>query len=333
MSKTKIATNLFYVLGFVILAYMVSKIGIDEIWSNIRRTGWWFFGIIGIWGVVYLVNAFALRIIIRDGSPESKTVSFHKTYKLVVCGYAINFITPVGLLGGEPYRIMELKQELGIQKATSSVLLYMMMHFVSHFLFWIISIPVLFMIVPNVAGFVRIILTVAAVVSLVLLYWSFQLYSNGFVSKALSLGAKLPFAGKRVRAYKLQHLDKIEQMDGLIASLYKNRRKDFLTSLLLELLSRYVQCIEVVFMLVAIGVPISFGESVVIESIQSMVGNLFFFMPMQLGAREGGFILVFGILSLPAAHAVYVSLCLRIREFFWTFVGLGLIKIKKKRIE
>lgn len=333
MSKSKIITNLFYLLGFIILAYMVSKIGIDVIWSNIRRTGWWFFAIIGIWAVVYLVNTFAFRIIIRDGSPESRNVSFHKTYKLVVCGYAINFITPVGLLGGEPYRIMELKPELGIQKATSSVLLYMMMHFVSHFLFWIISIPMLFLIVPNVSDFVRILLTVAAVVSLALLYWAFKVYSNGFVSKTLSIGGKLPFVGKKVKAYKEDNLDKIEQMDLLIADLYKNRKRDFSLSLSLELLSRYVQSIEVIFMLYAIGVPLSFAGSVVVESIQSMVGNLFFFMPMQLGAREGGFILVFGLLSLPAAHAVYASLCMRIRELFWTLLGLGLIKIRKKRDE
>jgi len=51
---------------------------------------------------------------------------------------------------------------------------------------------------------------------------------------------------------------------------------------------------------------------------------------MQLGAREGGFILVFGILSLPAAHAVYVSLCIRIREICWTLLGLGLIQVGKR---
>ncbi len=83
-------------------------------------------------------------------------------------------------------------------------------------------------------------------------------------------------------------------------------------------------------MMHAIRFPVTFAQSVIVESIQSMVGNLFFFMPMQLGAREGGFILVFSILSLPAAHAVYVSLCIRIRELFWTLFGLGLIQVRRR---
>ena len=306
MSKTKLATNLFFLLGFIILGFMLHKIGLDVIWNNIKLTKWWFAAIIGIWAVVYFINAIAFHTIIRDGSPEAKSIGFLRTFKLTISGYAINLITPFGLLGGEPYKIIELQPTLGIQKATSTVLLYMMMHFVSHFIFWMVSIPLL-------------------------LWWSFTVYSKGFVSKALSMAGKLPFAGKRVKAYKQKHMEKIEQMDFLIADLYKNRKKDFFKSLSLELLSRFVLCTEIIFMMHAIGRSVTFAQSVIVESIQSMVGNLFFFMPMQLGAREGGFILVFGILSLPAAHAVYVSLCIRIRELFWTLFGLGLIKVGKTK--
>ncbi len=334
MSKTRIATHLFFLLGLIVLGLMIYKTGIKDIWHNIQLTGWWFLGIVGIWGVVYLINTVAFQAIIRDGSPESRSVSFLKTLKITISGYAINNITPFGLLGGEPYRILELKPLLGTAKATSSVLLYMMMHFVSHFIFWMLSIPLLFLIVPNVAAPVRLILAVAGVVSLLLLWWSFTVYANGFVSKALSIAGKMPFVGKKIRLYKQNHIEKIEQMDSLIANLYKNRKKDFFVSLFLELLSRYVLCIEVVLMMYAIHSPVTFSQTVIVESIQSMVGNLFFFMPMQLGAREGGFALAFGILVLPTAHAIFVSLSIRIRELVWIVIGLLLIQLqsfKKKR--
>jgi len=38
-------------------------------------------------------------------------------------------------------------------------------------------------------------------------------------------------------------------------------------------------------MMQAVGWPISFGQSVLIEAIQTLVGNLLFFMPMQMGTR------------------------------------------------
>ena len=118
-------------------------------------------------------------------------------------------------------------------------------------------------------------------------------------------------------------------MDGLIADLYKNRKKDFVSSLGLELFARFFMCVEVILIMQAIGSPVSLGQGVLIESVQSLVSNLFFFMPMQMGAREGGFVLVYGILSLPAAYGVFVSLCKRIRELFWTMIGLLLIKTRR----
>lgn len=328
MNKTKIAANIFFVIGFIILGFMVHKIGLDVIWENIKLTKWWFLAIVGTWGVVYLVNTISFYTIINDGSKESKSVSFLEVLRLIISGYAINQMTPFGLLGGEPYRILKLKPKLGIQKATSSVLLYMMMHIVSHFIFWMISIPLLLLIVPNISTTVRIVLVITSIASLLLLYWSFTVYSKGFIVKALTIASKIPFFGKKVKVYYHQHHDKIKQMDFLIADLYKNRKKDFIKSLSIELLSRYVQCVEIIFMMYAIGFPVTFSESILIEAVQSLVGNLFFFMPMQLGAREGGFVIVFGLLSLAAAHGVYVSLSMRIRELIWSIIGFGIIKME-----
>jgi hypothetical protein len=178
MSKTKIATNLFFLLGFIILGFMVYRTGIDVIWRNIKLTNWWFVAIIGIWAVVYFINALAFHTIIRDGSQEARSIGFLRTLKLTISGYAINLITPFGLMGGEPYKIIELQPALGIQKATSTVLLYMMMHFVSHFIFWMISIPLLFLIVPNVGPSVRIILAIAGIASLAMIIKALSLPPN-----------------------------------------------------------------------------------------------------------------------------------------------------------
>lgn len=330
MNKSKIATNLFFFLGALALGWMVYEIGPLSIWENVKRVGWWFLAVIALWAIVYTVNAVAFHIILRDGSPESKKISFLQTYKLTVSGYAINYLTPFGLMGGEPYKVIELNPILGIQKATSSVLLYAMMHFVSHFIFWMVSIPMLLFFVPVLSFTAKIFIAVAATGSLSLLYWSFTVYTRGFVSRALSLAGKLPFLGKKVKMYKEKHLEKITQMDALIADLYKTRKKDFVSSLGLELFSRFLLCFEVVFIMCGIGMPISFGKSVLIESIQSAFANLMFFMPMQLGAREGGFAIAYGILSLSTATGVFVSLALRIREIFWTLIGVGLIKVKSK---
>src|SRR5215469_11119918 len=99
--KTNKINTIFFVLGAIALCIMVYHIGLDTIVNNIQKTGWWFVAIIGIWVVVYILNACSWRVILRD--EHTPHVSFWNILKPTISGYAINYITPVVALGGEPY--------------------------------------------------------------------------------------------------------------------------------------------------------------------------------------------------------------------------------------
>ena len=58
--------------------------------------------------------------------------------------------------------------------------------------------------------------------------------------------------------------------------------------------------------------------------------NLLFFIPLQLGGREGGFIMSTAGLALSASAGIFVALIVRIRELIWTAIGLLLINLEKK---
>lgn len=327
MKKAKLAKNIFFILGALALGIMVYSIGLDNIWRDMKQTGWWYIPIIGMWVIVYIINTLSLYIILRDGSQETKKISFFRLFKLTISGFAINYITPFGLMGGEPYKIIELQSDIGIQKSTSSVLLSTMMRIVAHFIFWMVSIPLLLFLVPVLSDSVEIGMIITTGTTFLLLLWAYRIYTRGGVNRALIISSRLPFIGKKIKTYRVGNQEKISQMDELISDLYKNRKRDFFLSLSFEFIARILVCVEVILMMQAIKQPITFGESVLIESLQSLISNLFFFMPMQMGAREGGFVIVYGILSIPLAYGVFVSICKRIRELFWTLIGVVLIKI------
>lgn len=329
MKKAKIAKNIFFILGAIALGIMVYSIGLDNIWRDMKQTGWWYIPIIGMWIIVYTINTLSLYVIVRDGSQDTKKIGFLKLFKLTISGFAINYITPFGLMGGEPYKIIELQPHLGIQKSTSSVLLGTMMRVVAHFIFWMVSIPLLLFLVPVLSDSVEIGIIITTGTTFLLLLWAYRIYTRGGVNRALIISSRLPIIGKKIKAYRNGNQEKISQMDELISDLYKNRKRDFFLSLSFEFIARILVCVEVILMMQAIKQPISFGESVLIESLQSLFSNLFFFMPMQMGAREGGFVIVYGMLSIPLAYGVFVSICKRIRELFWTLIGVVLIKINR----
>ena len=325
--KIKIVRDLFFLLGIIVLSWMVYSVGVGNIWTNIKNTGWWFFAIIGIWTIVYTFNGLAFHVILRGGEGVEK-VSLLRKIKLVISGFAINSMTPMGLLGGEPYKIIELKQDLGIDQATSGVLLSAMMHFLAHFIFWMASVPIFIFVVPVIPLTIKLILWGVVIGALLLIYWAFTVFQKGLIHQALSVASRIPFIKRRVKIYWYKHAERITVMDSLTAELFTNRKKDFFLALSFEIIARYVSCIEIMFMAIPIGYQLTFFQAVIVASFSSLFANLLFFSPMQLGTREGGFGIAFSMLTLPLGIGVYVGLITRIREMFWISVGVILMRIK-----
>ena len=88
----------------VVVMFFSFDVSLTELWEYITKAGYWLAAILGLWCVLYLMNAWAWRVIIQGGGPC--TVGFMQLLKLTVSGFALNYATPVGLLGGEAYRIM-----------------------------------------------------------------------------------------------------------------------------------------------------------------------------------------------------------------------------------
>ena len=117
--------NIF--LGFGIIAVVIMLFTFDmsyeELWSSLKRAGYYLPLVLLLWLFIYLINTLSWYIIIRSGG-ERGGLTFTRLYKFTVSGFALNYVTPVGLMGGEPYRIMELTPYIGVERATSSVILY-----------------------------------------------------------------------------------------------------------------------------------------------------------------------------------------------------------------
>ena len=115
--------NIFLAFGIIAVLIMIFTFDMDyqELWLNLKRAGVYLPLVLLLWLFVYLINTVSWYIIIRSGGKTG--FSFVRLYKFTVTGFALNYVTPVGLMGGEPYRIMELKPYIGIERATSSVIL------------------------------------------------------------------------------------------------------------------------------------------------------------------------------------------------------------------
>ena len=158
--------NIFFLVGlvFVVLMILTFKVSFRELWQQICHAGYWLVAIIGMWVPLYIMNTFTWRTILL-GSGECN-IPFWKLLKVTISGFALNYATPVGLMGGEPYKIMEIKPYVGVQRASSSTVLFAMMHIFSHFWYWVTAL-VLYLIFMPVNMLMGILLSIVALFCLV----------------------------------------------------------------------------------------------------------------------------------------------------------------------
>lgn len=323
--------TVFFFIGIAAIVFMLCSFDLESesLWADLRRAGIWLPAVIVLWAFIYLINALAWYIIIRDDR-NNAPLSFWRVYKLTITGYALNYATPIGLMGGEPYRIMELTPYVGASKAVSSVVLYAMMHILSHFCFWFFSIFLYLACYPLNTG-VAIVLALTGLFCLLAFYFFTKGYKNGMVLRLLQLTTHIPYAKKWATRFIAEKEEALKRVDAQIAELHKQRRSTFYASLGLEFLARIVGCLEVYFIMSILTPDITFSASILIMAFTSLFANLLFFTPMQLGTREGGFALSTGGLSIPGAFGVYTSLITRVRELFWIIVGVALMNIGNKK--
>ena len=313
---------------------MVTQLDFAEVWKGLRHAGYWFFAVVGLWAVLYIFNTAAWYIIIKSQEDDlhtvkqSSPVNFWWLYKITISGFALNYATPGGLMGGEPYRIMELSPKIGTERASSSVILYVMTHIFSHLWFWLLA-TLLYIITQPMNVFMGMVLGLVTLFCLAGIWFFLKGYKKGLALRLMNILRHIPGAKKWARGFIETHKEQLDNVDLQIAALHNQNPRTFLGAVILEIACRVVSALEILFILMVLMPSVNFIQCILILAFTSLFANMLFFMPLQLGGREGGFLMSVNGLGMTASAGIFVALIVRVRELIWTAIGLLLIKLGK----
>lgn len=326
--------NLFFLAGVSILALMLTQLDYAEVLQGISHAGYWFAAVIALWAVLYVFNTAAWWIIIKAPVADCLEVSQHDNhftflwlYKITVSGFALNYATPGGLMGGEPYKIMSLSPFIGTERATSSVILHTMTHIFSHFWYWLIA-CLLFLLTERVTLPTAVILITVTIFCLTAIWFFMKGYKNGIAHAIMRFLSFIPFVKHWARNFVDRHAHQLSAIDQQTAALHHQNPFRLASAVALELACRILSSFEIMFVLLVVMPEVSFVRCLLILAFTSLVANILFFIPLQLGGREGGFLMSVGGLGMTASSGIFVALIVRLRELVWTGIGLLLIKIR-----
>lgn len=327
--------NLFLLFGLCAIAFMVYSF--PEGWETIKRNPTnvliYLPGVIGTWVFVYAFNSWAFQILVNT-SDHDKHLSYAHAAKLTISGFAFSYTTPFGS-GGAPYRAMELSRYIGTPHAVSSVALYAMMHVFSHFLLWTTAL------LAFVAAHLDAMTTwlwllfglFLAVLFAAVVFFSYS-YRHGIIARLFRILFFVPFLRRPARRFYDRNAEAFHTIDANIRFLYEHPRQLW-GSLVAEYVARLFNSFEFYFILMAFGITdATLVDGLIILGFSSLMGNLLFFLPMQIGAREGSLAVIVPLLfpGVGTAIGIYVSFYTRIRELFWIVVGVLLVKVGNKKI-
>ena len=98
--------NAFFIFGITLLTIMVTQLDFHQVQQGLQNAGYWFFAVLALWAFLYLFNTSAWYLIINSQDENKKDnhqknkIGFWWLYKLTISGFALNYATPGGLMGG-----------------------------------------------------------------------------------------------------------------------------------------------------------------------------------------------------------------------------------------
>jgi hypothetical protein len=313
---------LIFAAGAIVFAILVRQAGLAGLLIALRRTGWVFVPIVGVWGITYLTNTIAWEQLIRASAHGAhargrRAIPFLRAYAISVASFAINYVTPFVALGGEPFRIASAAQWIGTPRAAGSVVSFRVAHTLGQVIFWLMAVPVALVLLPR-SPITTIVLAVATLLLLVTAAILLSLFRRGFVVRALDTLRRFAPRLERARAT-------LEHVDSQMTVLTDGERPRLIAAVVAEVAGRCVAMLEFLLIARAMGLHIGYPTAFLIGAFSQLAIVLTIFMPFELGSREGGLYVIFRLLGLPPALGVYTAIVTRLRELIWIAIGLTFV--------
>src|SRR5216117_3877518 len=293
-----------FLLGAVVFGYLVARIGVGPLVSDAARTGWMFVPIVLLYALVYACSALAWQLTMGD----SNRPSFWRTYAVLISAGALNFLTPLINAGGEPFRVAALAPWLGKRRAAGSVILHRMLHSFTYVLVWFTAVLLAFPLLPRGTPLiVWVLLGVVLVLILGIIALFLFAHRRGLLERILNWMQRAPFVNRL--AVKVEpHRALLVELDRQITDFYHRSPRRFVQAIALEYLSRCIFMVELVLIVASLGFGIDYLRAFSIGGLEAIVSNALFFVPFELGAREGAFFLLFKLFGMDPQVGLYTSI-------------------------
>ncbi len=318
--KMKKFVFLSSILGLLLFIFTIQQAGIGSVVKAV-----YFFPapaillvFLIIFSAVGVVSSWRWKIIIE--SQNSHPVNFGKILGARLAAFAISYVTPAVLVGGDPVRAYMIKEEsdYSMEKSFASVIIDEAIYFFTLFLFMIIG----FLFLADHFSLPR---SVFYGFSAFIAFGAIVLYV--FYSRLIAKNANAEgffiFVVKTTRLNNLKYIgdrmEKIKNIEKIISSFFKNKKSVFVKAFLLSVLEVLMYLAMIFAIVFYLGGVINLAQSLSIFSILTFTS--FVPIPGSLGSLEMAVTFIFDLMDLGKNNGFAFSLIFRLANIALVAVG------------
>lgn len=318
MKRVALIISLF--IGALLFALTIKEAGADNVKNTIL------FFPVSVLILVFLINFLAIcaigawrwKIILE--SQNSHKINFLKVLRAKLAGFAISYLTPSILIGGEPVRAYMIKEEssYGWEKSFASVIIDQAIYFFTLFLLMIAG----FLFLADHFSLPKGMFYGFSVIILATIF-IFHLFHSRVINNNPDGDGLFMFIIKTVRLDKFSFIkkkeDSIRKMEKIIERFFKNKKKVFIKAFLLAILEAVFYLIMIWIIVLSFGKIINLTETVSIFSLITVAN--FVPIPGSLGSFEASLTFIFDLLGLGKSNGFAFSLIYRLVNIALVAIG------------
>jgi hypothetical protein len=301
------------IAGLALFAYAVQRAGVTEILDGVRRVGWGLLIVLLSGGARLLVRAQCWRLCVRrtPGEPESRPLAFGLAWGAFLAGDALGSVTPLGLLASEPTKVFLTRHHLATRESVASLALENLVYSAS--------------VVAMVALGIAVLLATIALPPL----WRWIGVGSlaGLTLAAAGVARLLRGTWDDGRGDRPRWRERLADVRIAVVGFSAEFRSRLWQVFALDLLFHTLAVLEIYVTLRWVLGPgnVTVPQAIVFEALNRIVTVAFKFVPFRIGVDEALSGALAPLLALDPAAGVTLAVVRKIRNLFWSGVGLAVV--------
>lgn len=306
--RRHVTTIIAALAGLALFTYAVRRAGLDEILDGVRRVGWGLLLILAIGGLRYMLRAECWRLCLPPGA----RLGYWQALVAFIAGDAVGTVTPLGLIASEPTKIFLTRHHLATRESVASLALENILYSASVVAMVAIGLVTLLLTVPLPASTRTGAFAALAVLGVV------TLGGTGVLVGAARRGEQSGRGGWMGKAASV-----IAEVQRFSAANQGRLWRAFVLDLAYHALAVLEVFITLEWLLGSASPTLV--QAIVFEALNRVVTVVFKFVPFRVGVDEALTGALAPLLAVDPASGVALAVIRKVRNLFWTAVGLAAI--------